>query len=980
MSIGVIGHEGRVLVTRMANADSKVGLGEHVLAAQGFRKEEGRRTQALGAIVSGRTAMHQPRTLAITLLYLLFASGLTRVAAADSLWVGSAASPTHAAALGGHQAGGLLYNVEPTAQGAEASSGMSSYGQRYEVNEVPNWYVTKVEFYFTNIQRPLGQPLRGHARIRSDTNLTGINSPDQEVAEGWTVFEFSEPVRLLDYLEGGSVRVVFEPSQSGHSHGTIYSVPDSYPGHLRYTSGHVFERDAVLRIYGFSGQVPVLYVLRDNPSRLLLLDSSTADTIQALQVDVPNLAGLAYDPRSRRLFSVAHTNPAGELISIDPMSGSAVAIGPVGLGSELGGRVTDMTFGRDSRLYALTTTGGEHRLVAIDTTTGAGALQQLSDPTLRAIAYQPVADILFAANDSELFQLDAFGDSTLAAGAADLHSLAAVPGSADLYALRLTGNPAETELIRFDPIAQAGTVVGPIQTTTGEAIVGIASAADIAPSQGHLIGDVSTSRPTVVITHGWQLCGEFTGFPPDWTADMRDEILQRIPAANVLIYSWPEAYTCNPLAARAYAEAHGSHLAGELVSRLGASYTRAIHLIGHSLGTIVNASAAATLAERTNLMLSQFTLLDYPLPLGYTPSYFHRHLEEGRVAWVDNYYGSLAAPLPATGSSIPGAAPSGGLSLAADHAGVRKWYHDSIAGIDQGFAWSAIWGSPLRPPPQTWLPDALHAVVVELLVLASLSNWTVDVGDVTEVLLSPFQNYELPIRLSQSPSSTPMLRLRESDTDAAVSTAISIPEDADFLRLTYTWENVGDGDWLSLWFGGTHLASLAPSLEPGTREVVDVPVKELQGRTARLQARLHRTGFVNADLLLGGLEVIRDPNPGSFFTVTPCRLYDSRSHSVLQNGEQRLIPTSSSCNLPPTARALSVNITVVNPSGPGHVKLFPAASAVPQTSVLNFGSGQTRANNAIAGVAFNHGGLVAQFVVAGGGSAHLIVDVNGYFE
>jgi hypothetical protein len=74
---------------------------------------------------------------------------------------------------------------------------------------------------------------------------------------------------------------------------------------------------------------------------------------------------------------------------------------------------------------------------------------------------------------------------------------------------------------------------------------------------------------------------------------------------------------------------------------------------------------------------------------------------------------------------------------------------------------------------------------------------------------------------------------------------------------------------------------------------------------------------------------------------------------------------------------VSLNVAVTQPSGPGNVRLFPAAAPVPITSTVNYVAGQTRANNAVVGVSAT-GELTAR--VQPSGSTHLILDVNGYFE
>jgi CSLREA domain-containing protein len=118
-------------------------------------------------------------------------------------------------------------------------------------------------------------------------------------------------------------------------------------------------------------------------------------------------------------------------------------------------------------------------------------------------------------------------------------------------------------------------------------------------------------------------------------------------------------------------------------------------------------------------------------------------------------------------------------------------------------------------------------------------------------------------------------------------------------------------------------------------------------------------------------------DPGSLFTVKPCRLYDSRQASVFVAGELRTLTLTGSCGVPDTAIAISANITVTQPTAPGFIEVFPSDRIAPATSVLNFTSGQTRANNAV--VTLSAAGQ-ATFKNVANGTTHVIVDVSGYFE
>jgi hypothetical protein len=88
-----------------------------------------------------------------------------------------------------------------------------------------------------------------------------------------------------------------------------------------------------------------------------------------------------------------------------------------------------------------------------------------------------------------------------------------------------------------------------------------------------------------------------------------------------------------------------------------------------------------------------------------------------------------------------------------------------------------------------------------------------------------------------------------------------------------------------------------------------------------------------------------------------------------------------SCGLPETARALAVNVTVVQPSAAGYLTLHAGDIAPETTSTITFGAGQLRSNNAVLPLSFDGRGLLAITpLVEGGGTVQVIVDVSGYFE
>jgi Leucine-rich repeat (LRR) protein len=121
--------------------------------------------------------------------------------------------------------------------------------------------------------------------------------------------------------------------------------------------------------------------------------------------------------------------------------------------------------------------------------------------------------------------------------------------------------------------------------------------------------------------------------------------------------------------------------------------------------------------------------------------------------------------------------------------------------------------------------------------------------------------------------------------------------------------------------------------------------------------------------------------PASFYTVAPCRAYDSRSPawaSPLGAGTYTQLAIGGRCGIPATAEAVSLNVTVVSPSGGGHLRLYASGTPPPGTSSISYDSGQTRANNAVVSLGVD--GAVVVYVSQPSGTAHVVLDVTGYFQ
>src|SRR5688500_4098640 len=65
------------------------------------------------------------------------------------------------------------------------------------------------------------------------------------------------------------------------------------------------------------------------------------------------------------------------------------------------------------------------------------------------------------------------------------------------------------------------------------------------------------------------------------------------------------------------------------------------------------------------------------------------------------------------------------------------------------------------------------------------------------------------------------------------------------------------------------------------------------------------------------------PTATDFYTLAPCRMFDSRIGPPLQSGVTRVISLDGACGIPADARALVVNVTAITGTGPGTLVLFP---------------------------------------------------------
>jgi Putative Ig domain len=118
----------------------------------------------------------------------------------------------------------------------------------------------------------------------------------------------------------------------------------------------------------------------------------------------------------------------------------------------------------------------------------------------------------------------------------------------------------------------------------------------------------------------------------------------------------------------------------------------------------------------------------------------------------------------------------------------------------------------------------------------------------------------------------------------------------------------------------------------------------------------------------------------AFYPLTPCRVADTRPDhgggGPILGGTTQDFPIldATSCNIPSTAQAYSLNFAAVPPGPLGYLTVWPTGGSKPLVSTLNDLTGTIVANAAIVGA-----GTGGEVSVYPSNDTNLVIDINGYF-
>jgi hypothetical protein len=225
-------------------------------------------------------------------------------------------------------------------------------------------------------------------------------------------------------------------------------------------------------------------------------------------------------------------------------------------------------------------------------------------------------------------------------------------------------------------------------------------------------------------------------------------------------------------------------------------------------------------------------------------------------------------------------------------------------------------------------------------------------------------------RNADAPLGGPSLTGETSRAFPILSSACGIPSTAEAYSLNVTTVPHSSLDFLTAWPAGESQPLVS---------TLNAPTGAITANAAIVPAG---TGGDISIYVSDPADVILDVNgyfaPAgagglSLYTVTPCRVLDTRNGAGAFDGALVVAVQGSTCAPPATAQAYVLNATVVPSNGLGYLTLWQDGETQPFVSTLNAGDGAITSNMAI--VPTSNGNIDAFST----NPTNLILDLSSYF-
>ena len=210
------------------------------------------------------------------------------------------------------------------------------------------------------------------------------------------------------------------------------------------------------------------------------------------------------------------------------------------------------------------------------------------------------------------------------------------------------------------------------------------------------------------------------------------------------------------------------------------------------------------------------------------------------------------------------------------------------------------------------------------------------------------------------------------EADFPVSGMCNIPSGAAAYSLNFTAIPYEPLNYLSVWPKGQS-QPVVSTLNSPTGTVVANAAMVVAGDAGEIA--VYPTDKIDLVIDINGYYAPASSAPGglSLFTLTPCRVLDTRSTTGQFSGALTVNALANSCGLPSLAQAIVANATVVPPGPMGYLTLWPNGQPQPLASTLNAYDGEITSNLAVVPTS---NGFINAYA---SDPTQLIVDLFSYF-
>jgi hypothetical protein len=394
-----------------------------------------------------------------------------------------------------------------------------------------------------------------------------------------------------------------------------------------------------------------------------------------------------------------------------------------------------------------------------------------------------------------------------------------------------------------------------------------------------------------------------------------------------------------------------------------------------------------------------------PAPLGFFPLTPCR-IADTRVVGGSGLSGAFGPPSMAAGATRSFPIPASGCNVPS----TAQAYSLNITVVPPGpMFFLTAWPTGQSLPMVSTLNDLSGGIVANAAIVQAGTNGAIDifVHNATDVIID-INGYFAPSGNPGALEFYPATPCRVADTrsvggsgftgafgppEMAAGSTRSFPIPASSCHLpasaaAYSFNMTADPpgllDYLTVWPAGQPMPVVSTLNDEGGAIVANAAIVPA-GASGAVDVYVPQA----TELIIDTNGYFASPgNPGAlnFYSLPPCRVADTRAVGgsgfsgafgppQMTAGSTRSFPVpSSSCGIPATAQAYSMNITVVPPGPLPFITTWPTGQVMPTVSTLNDVSGGVVANAAIVPAGSN--GAISVFAYA---ATDLIIDIDGYF-